>query len=284
VSGTTQVGYAYIGGVYHAGRWSGTAASWVELNQAGAAYGIFGTQEVGYASVNGSNHASFWNGTAASWVDLYSTYTGTSASSYAYAATATQQVGVKMVPTEYGVDTTHAVLWSGTAESMIDLNPWDLQNENSPARCSAAYGIFGPYQVGHVNFDSINAIGHACVWTGSPESWEDLSLALTGSWNSSVAQCIWSDGTRLNISGYGSNASTGRYEAILWSRPLAASCYANCDGSTATPLLNANDFQCFINKFAAGDSYANCDGSTVPPILNVNDFQCFLNAFATGCN
>jgi hypothetical protein len=50
------------------------------------------------------------------------------------------------------------------------------------------------------------------------------------------------------------------------------------------PVLNANDFQCFLNSFAAGASYANCDGSTVAPVLNANDFQCFLNAFASGCN
>jgi hypothetical protein len=62
-----------------------------------------------------------------------------------------------------------------------------------------------------------------------------------------------------------------------------AACYANCDGSTAAPVLNVNDFQCFLNKYAQGDAYANCDGSTTPPILNVNDFQCFLNRYAQGC-
>ena len=60
-------------------------------------------------------------------------------------------------------------------------------------------------------------------------------------------------------------------------------CYANCDQSAAAPVLNANDFQCFLNKFAAGDSYANCDNSTAAPVLNANDFQCFLNSFAAGC-
>lgn len=60
-------------------------------------------------------------------------------------------------------------------------------------------------------------------------------------------------------------------------------CYANCDGSAISPILNANDFQCFLNRFAAGDSYANCDGSTNLPVLTVNDFQCFLNSFAAGC-
>ncbi len=29
-------------------------------------------------------------------------------------------------------------------------------------------------------------------------------------------------------------------------------CYANCDGSTTSPVLNVLDFACFINKFAAG--------------------------------
>ncbi len=62
-----------------------------------------------------------------------------------------------------------------------------------------------------------------------------------------------------------------------------APCYANCDASTGTPNLTANDFQCFLNKFAAGESYANCDASTGTPNLTANDFQCFLNKFAAGC-
>jgi hypothetical protein len=64
----------------------------------------------------------------------------------------------------------------------------------------------------------------------------------------------------------------------------STACYANCDNSTAQPVLNANDFQCFLNLFAQASSLANCDGSTQAPTLNANDFQCFLNAFATGCN
>jgi hypothetical protein len=62
-----------------------------------------------------------------------------------------------------------------------------------------------------------------------------------------------------------------------------AACYPNCDASTTTPVLNVQDFSCFLNAFAAGNSYANCDQSTTPPVLNVADFSCFLNAFAAGC-
>ncbi|MFN0131675.1 MAG: choice-of-anchor J domain-containing protein [Phycisphaerales bacterium] len=61
-------------------------------------------------------------------------------------------------------------------------------------------------------------------------------------------------------------------------------CYANCDLSTVVPFLNVNDFVCFNNKFATGDTGANCDQSTVAPVLNVNDFICFNNAFASGCS
>ncbi len=64
----------------------------------------------------------------------------------------------------------------------------------------------------------------------------------------------------------------------------APACYANCDSSTIAPVLNVNDFSCFLNLFAAGDSRANCDASTTVPILNVNDFSCFLNTYAAGCS
>jgi hypothetical protein len=66
--------------------------------------------------------------------------------------------------------------------------------------------------------------------------------------------------------------------------PATASCYANCDSSTAVPFLNVADFTCFLTKFAAGDPYANCDNSTTVPTLNVADFTCFLTKFAAGCS
>jgi hypothetical protein len=75
----------------------------------------------------------------------------------------------------------------------------------------------------------------------------------------------------------------GRASSFL-ARLACEPCYANCDGSTALPVLNVNDFLCFQSRFAAADPYANCDGSSVPPVLNVNDFLCFMGEFAAGCS
>lgn len=70
------------------------------------------------------------------------------------------------------------------------------------------------------------------------------------------------------------------------------SCYANCDGSTTEPILNMDDFTCFVRSFTEGKRlsheeqlthYTNCDGSTQKPVLNGQDIVCFMNAFAQGC-
>jgi len=91
----------------------------------------------------------------------------------------------------------------------------------------------------------------------------------------------------LNLNGQ-CNAPSVRFKSVsggnYHSVGIRAECYANCDGSTASPLLTANDFQCFLNRYAANDPYVNCDGSTVGPIATANDFQCFLNVFAAGCS
>jgi photosystem II stability/assembly factor-like uncharacterized protein len=73
----------------------------------------------------------------------------------------------------------------------------------------------------------------------------------------------------------------GTFRATLPVPPPA--CYANCDNSTAPPILNVADFTCFLQRFAAGDPYANCDNSTQQPVLNVADFTCFLQKYAAGC-
>ena len=73
------------------------------------------------------------------------------------------------------------------------------------------------YQVGF----TLTAAGrHASIWSGTAASWEDLSLALTGSWEYSFANDIWADDTTQYVVGYGLNNSTGIVEALLWTRPI----------------------------------------------------------------
>ncbi len=84
---------------------------------------------------------------------------------------------------------------------------------------------------------------------------------------------------RLGITSQSQVIGCTQYTVHLVAAPLP--CQTDCDGSGG---LSANDFQCFLNKFAARDPYANCDGSTANPVLTANDFQCYLNRFAIGCN
>jgi hypothetical protein len=92
----------------------------------------------------------------------------------------------------------------------------------------------------------------------------------------------------------------GRGEAVYFSGEgtlvirfgRRTSCYANCDGSVAAPLLTAADFTCFLNSYAQGltlppaqqvDHYANCDQSREEPVLNIHDLMCFVERFMAGC-
>jgi hypothetical protein len=113
-------------------------------------------------------------------------------------------------------------------------------------------------------------ISRTSIDVASPEIAEAQFLALDQSQN-------------LIAAGYYLNSTTGNYDYFAARFASSGACYANCDGSSAAPILNVNDFTCFLNRFAAADAYANCDASSIAPVLNVNDFTCFLNKFAAGC-
>jgi hypothetical protein len=265
--GGRQVGDARVGNAWHAITWTGSAASWVDLNPAGAsesgAYGCSAGQQVGYAVIGGVTRASLWAGSAPTWVDLHPP---TASASMAWGSGNGQQTGYA------DINGTRASVWSGSARSWIDLSP----PSGGLALWSA--GAFGGQQVG---ITMIGGASVASLWHGSPSTWINLDIGVPAQFSDSAAKSIWSDAGFTYIAGYGVNAATGQNEALLWTRP---NCYANCDGSTTPPILNSTDFACFLNHFAAGDAYANCDSSTTPPMLSVLDFTCFLNALAAGCS
>jgi hypothetical protein len=170
VSGGQQAGYAITTDGYdHAGVWSGTAGSWLNLHPTGAmhsvAYAAGGGQEVGVAfmALAGGywlEHASLWSGTAQSWVDLHPAQCEISR---AYATDGTRQVGAAGSPPGM----THASLWSGTAESWVDLHPYD-----SGWGYSCAYGICGNQVVGDITGSGERAI----LWKVEPDGWSWLDL------------------------------------------------------------------------------------------------------------
>jgi len=62
-------------------------------------------------------------------------------------------------------------------------------------------------------------------------------------------------------------------------------CFADCDSSTGSGVLDLFDFLCFQDRFISGDPYAcDCDVSTGLGVCDLFDFLCFQNAFTLGCN
>jgi hypothetical protein len=129
-------------------------------------------------------------------------------------------------------------------------------------------------------------------WDGT--AWHGLGDTVDGAINRMVVVDRGAQGSAgLYILGNFRNAGgIPSLNIARWGCPAAPPCYANCDQSTVPPVLNVDDFTCFINQYAQAQSlppaqqvahYANCDNSTIAPVLNVDDFTCFINQFALGC-
>lgn len=65
---------------------------------------------------------------------------------------------------------------------------------------------------------------------------------------------------------------------------FAPACYADCDTSTGTGILDIFDFLCFQSAFVTLDPYAcDCDTTTGIGICDIFDFLCFQSHFVSGC-
>jgi probable HAF family extracellular repeat protein len=73
-------------------------------------------------------------------------------------------------------------------------------------------------------------------------------------WSLQEARGISADGRTISGTGLNPQQETEAWVATLGAAP----CYANCDGSTGSPILNVADFTCFFQRFSTGDGYANC--------------------------
>jgi plastocyanin len=124
--------------------------------------------------------------------------------------------------------------------------------------------------------------GHSATSvSGIPEVWDSGVLGAPASFEHTFTHVgTW----HYYCQPHGVDLGNGTAAGMAGTITVRAGCYANCDGSTTPPILNVQDFSCYINLFAEGNTRANCDNSTTPPILNVQDFSCFLNVFAAGCS
>jgi hypothetical protein len=239
--GTTQVGYGHLLGTdgEHALKWSGSADSVVILDSnsfESQARGVAGEQIVGY----GYGHALLWTGGGV--VDLNPIgFVG----SLANATDGRQQVG-KGITGNAG----HALLWSGTAESTIDLHPAGYQmseafgvskgqqvgwgmNSSGYWRAllwtgssgsvvdltppgfghSSATGVAAGRQVGGGMIAGGGGLTHALLWNGTADSVVDLHMFLPAGFSGSAALGIDASG---NVVGWATTATAMR--AILWVR------------------------------------------------------------------
>ena len=147
--------------------WSGTYSSAVNLQPNGAsaseARAISGGQQVGYAILSARPQAFLWRGTSASAVNLHSAaYSFT----YANATNGVQQVGRGMVTIGTQDVHSHALVWSGTAASVVDLNQFMPSGftDAEATGIDAAGNIVGWASTGPSN---IPANVHAVIWAPS---------------------------------------------------------------------------------------------------------------------
>ena len=165
----------------HALLFRGSADSVIDLHpsrfEASSVWGTSGGQQVGSGVPQGSprgydmvptTHALLWRGTAASVVDLNPRGFG---SSEVLDTDGEAQVGSGQpegifVPGS-GVPATHALLWHGTAASVVDLNPTGFEE-------SQAWGTFAVHQVGWGILTPRGHGTHALMWRGTAASVVDL--------------------------------------------------------------------------------------------------------------
>jgi hypothetical protein len=212
-----QVGFDAFG---QAALWTGTPESRVFLTPAGwntsAASGVGGGQQVGVANQQrvcgekkgGCGSGTYtvfqpflWTGSAASAVNLTPFGLGFGAGQ-AYGTDGVQQVGVGWKVVGFGAySTPNAMLWTGTADSAVNLNP-------AGSGESTAYAVAGGQQVGYAY-----SFQHAMLWTGSAASAIDLHPA---GYTSSQARAT----NGVQQAGFGwvnTPAQLSQKHALVWS-------------------------------------------------------------------
>lgn len=209
-TGTNHVGYVYNNG-QQAGMWDSDGSSFTNLNPLGyESFGVSinGNQQAGYATAsptwNGWS-AVLWTGSDNSMINL-----------------GPGQVFGIWGDKQVGRSAGHAALWSGTAQSYVDLNPTNIAS-------STLYGIYANDYVGDI-FTNNNH--HAALWHGGIDNWVDLNPDVA---IGSTALCAY--GSQQG----GEAIILGRPHAALWSGTAASFKNLSPEGGFDSRVLDMTD-------------------------------------------
>nr|MDQ2985503.1 hypothetical protein [Armatimonadota bacterium] len=309
-----QVGSARNQPNDHAVMWTGTAASAVILHPPShnysQAYGTNGVMQVGYSGTlpgGGDARACRWSGTPASWESLHPVE---ATASWAAACDENQIVGavdgaawifgepdVNLTPTtgghasgvhsgqQVGVAVVggegHASLWTGSAESWVDLHPQGLN------QYSEAYDVFAGRQVGYSGSGA--GTDRAILWYGTAQSAVVLHDFLTTAFVQSRASGVWVDGDRTYVSGWGRNQTIGRYEAVMWvSQTVAPASFSMIRGTVFSgnlaSLLNSDNNRLVMRPgfvFSVGEPPVQVRFNGIAPTASPNGFSFSVESSAS---
>ncbi|MCE5199975.1 MAG: carboxypeptidase regulatory-like domain-containing protein [Armatimonadota bacterium] len=165
-----QGGSILVGHNDHAALWTNSAASFVDLNPNTASSSIINAVSNGWQAgmINvGADHASIWHGSVGSCVDLHVSGMNASGAKGLYTSD-----GVNILVGGYikGSDSVEkARLWLYNANTHATTST-DLSSASTGA--SAIASVYGNNKAGYAQ---VNGVSHACLWTGTGNSWSDLN-------------------------------------------------------------------------------------------------------------
>lgn len=189
-------------------------------------------------------HAWLWTEPNGVGVDLHPTNLGNVFRSFINHATGTQQVGHRI---NVGSEDVRATMWSGTAQSAVDLHP------ATGFSSSQAFATNGNQQVGRA---SSGVIFHAFLWNGSAATAVDLHpIHLDYVF---VSQAMGTDGIHQVGVGFDRSAIHGR--ALLWNGAANTAVNLNPPGMPGSQAFGVSGTQqvgfVATNPFSNGPTHA----------------------------
>jgi hypothetical protein len=153
----------------------------------------------------------------------------------------------------------------------------------SAASSSVLTGVLDDHQVGAAQFSGRWKAG---IWSGSPESFEDLDTLLPPGFTGSQATSVWRDGDRLCVGGIALRENGWPYldnnQAVMWWRAVAQECVGDLNSDTLVDDLDFSIFTVAYDILDCGDpampagcpADLNSDG-----VVDDADFSVFVIAY-----